>query len=254
MLRINLKNLREKKKKTQGIIADLIGVSRSTYLNYEKGRSEPPASVLVKIAQYYKVSIDDLLTQDLVAPLFTQKSKSTDNILSDHIRVLPVTVTNDKRQNIEFVPAKAIAGYVTGMKNEDYITNLPKIHIPKLPEGSYRAFEIQGHSMPPIQDGYIVIGQFVEHARDLKNGNRYILILREGGIVFKKVISELTNQKLILSSDNSTTFQPYSVNTKDVLEAWELVAFIGFPNKLDMTFTLLDKLHNIEQQLALLNS
>jgi len=253
MLRINLKNLREKKKFTQRKIADLLGLSRSTYINYEKGNSEPPASVLLKIAQYYKVSIDDLLTKNLVAPLFSQQQKKKDSILSDKIRILPITVSDDK-QNIEFVPTKAIAGYIIGMKSKNYVAELPRIHIPKLSEGSYRAFEIQGDSMPPIQDGYIVIGRFLEHARNLKNGKRYILVLREDGIVFKKVTSEADNkEKLILSSDNSQ-FKPYIINTKEVLEAWEFVAFIGFPNKIDMNYMILDKLHNIEQQLALLNS
>jgi len=254
MLRINLKNLRERKNHTQRKMADLLGLSRSTYINYEKGNSEPPASVLLKIAQYYKVSIDGLLTEDLVVPLFNQKNIQVDNILSDNIRVLPITISKDEKQNTEFIPAKAIAGYVSGMKSASYIVELPRIQIPKLPEGSYRAFEIQGHSMPPIQDGYIVIGKFVEHARELENGKRYIIILREGGIVFKKVTNnDSNNNKLILSSDNAE-FQPYLVDLKDVLEAWELVAFIGYPNKLDMTYTILDKLHNIEQRLASLNS
>lgn len=254
MLRINLKNLRERKKYTQVKMADLLGLSRSTYINYEKGNSEPPASVLLKIAQYHKVSVDDLLTKDLVAPLFNQKISQVDNILSDNIRILPITLSKEGKQNTEFVPSKAIAGYVSGMKNMDYIVELSRIQIPKLPEGSYRAFEIQGHSMPPIQDGYIVVGKFVEHARELENGKRYILILREGGIVFKKVTNnDSNNNKLILSSDNAE-FQPYLVDLKDVLEAWELVAFIGYPDKLDMNYTILDKLHDIQQQLALLNS
>lgn len=108
--------------------------------------------------------------------------------------------------------------------------------------------------MPPIHDGYIVIGKFVEHARDIKNGGRYILILRDGDVVFKKVISELNKGKrFILASDNSE-FLPYSVLANDILEAWELAAFIGFPNKIDMNYILLDRLQNIEKQIALLVS
>jgi transcriptional regulator with XRE-family HTH domain len=254
MLRSNLKYLRDKNNITQSDAAKLLGVSRSTYSNYEKEQSEPPASLLLKIAQFYKVSTDDLLTKDIGAPLFRATSEKSDSILSDEIRVLPITVSDNQKLNIELVPAKAIAGYVTGMRETSYISELPRFYLPKLPEGTYRAFEIQGDSMPPVQDGYIVIGRFVEHARDLKSGNRYIVVLRDEGVVFKKVISEIgLNKKLILASDN-TEYLPYSVAAKDVLEAWEFKAFIGFPDKIDMNYIILDKLHHIQQQIAMLSA
>lgn len=252
MLRSNLKYLREKKNLTQGEVAFFLEVSRSTYANYEKEQSEPPASQLLKISQFYKVSTDDLLTKDIGAPLFRNTPDKPDSILSDDIRVLPITVSDNQRSNIELVLAKAIAGYVAGMKEASYISELPRFYLPKLPVGTYRAFEIEGDSMPPIQDGYIVVGRFVEHARDLKSGHRYILVLRDNGVVFKKVISELeSSKKLILASDN-TEYLPYSVAAKDVLEAWEFKAFVGFHDKLDMNYILLDKIDFIQQQLAML--
>jgi transcriptional regulator with XRE-family HTH domain len=250
----NLKYLREKKKLTQGEVAKTLSISRSTYANYEKEESEPPASQLLKLAKFYKVSTDDLLTKDIGAPLFRSGTEKQDSILSENIRLLLITVSENSKTNIELVPAKAIAGYVTGMKETTYISELPRFYLPKLPEGSYRAFEIEGDSMPPIQHGYIVVGRFVEHARDLKNGRRYIVIIRNEGVVFKRVISELdVNQRLILSSDNSE-YLPYSVALKDVLEAWEFTSFIGFPNKIDMNYLILDKLHDIQHQLTKLTS
>lgn len=254
MLKDNLKYLRKKKKLSQGEVANLLGVSRSTYANYENEQSEPPASQLLKIAQYYQVRTDDLLTKDIGAPLFWKAPEKADHILSEDIRILPITVSENQKPNIELVPAKAIAGYLSGMREENYISELPRFHLPKLSEGTYRAFEIQGDSMPPIQDGYIVIGRYVEHARDLKNGHRYIVVIRNEGVVFKKVIRELSaNKSLIFASDN-TEFLPYSVPTKDVLEAWEFTAFIGFSTKIDMNYFLLDKLHDIQQKLALITT
>ena len=238
---------------TQSDLAELLGVSRSTYANYEKEQSDPPASQLLKLSQFYKVSVDDLLTRDLGAPLFRVAPEKPDSILSDDIRILPITVSSHSKPNIELVPAKAVAGYIAGMKEASFISELPRFYLPKLPEGTYRAFEISGDSMPPIQDGYIVIGRFVEHARDLKNGQRYIVVIRNQGVVFKKVISELdVNKRLILASDN-TEYLPYSVAAKDVLEAWEFKAFVGFPDKIDINYSILDQLHQIQQQLNILN-
>lgn len=254
MLDSNLRYLRKKKKLSQNDIANILEVSRSTYANYEKEQSELPASKLLKIAQYYQVNTDDLLTKDIGKPFFGQTPKKTDHILSEDIRILPITVSTDQKPNIELVSAKAVAGYLSGMKEARYISELPRFYLPKLSEGTYRAFEIQGDSMPPIQDGYIVIGRYVEHGRDLKSGQRYIIAVRNEGVVFKKVICEPdSNKRLILASDN-TEFLPYSVLTEDVLEAWEFTAFIGFSTKIDMNYFLLDKLHDIQQKLALITT
>ena len=254
MLCSNLKYLREKNKLTQSELAKILEVSRSTYANYEKEDSVLPASQLLKLAKFYKVSTDDLLTKDIGAPLFRPGGEKQDSILSENIRLLPIIVSENPKTNIELVPAKAIAGYVAGMKEASYISELPRFYLPKLPEGSYRAFEIEGDSMPPIQHGYIVIGRFVEHARDLKNGQRCVVVIRDEGVVFKRVISELdVNQRLILASDNPE-YLPYSVSIKDVLEAWEFTAFIGFPDKIDMNYLILDKLDNIQHQITKLTA
>lgn len=254
MLRSNLKYLREKNKLTQGEVAKILGVSRSTYANFEKETSEPTASQLLKLAELYKISTDDFLTKDIGAPLFCSKTKKEDSILSENIRLLPIIVNENAKTNVELVPAKALAGYIVGMREASYISDLPRFYLPKLPEGSYRAFEIEGDSMPPTQHGYIVVGRFVEHARDLKNGQRYIVVIRNEGLVFKRIISELDlNQRLILASDNPE-YLPYSVSAKDVLEAWEFTAFIGFFDKMDMNYLLLDKLDHIQQQITKLTS
>lgn len=254
MLRSNLKYLREKKKLAQDKIAKMLGVSRSTYANYENEQSEPPASQLLKLARYYEVSTDDLLTKDIGAPLFRSNPNKPDSILSESIRILPIAVSENPKTNIELVPAKAIAGYIAGMKDSSYFEELPRFYLPKLPEGTYRAFEIEGDSMPPIQPGYIVVGKFVEHARELRSGRRYIVVIRSEGIAFKRVVSELdVNQRLILASDNPE-YMPYSVSVQDVLEAWEFTAFIGFPDKIDINDLLFDKLHQIQHQLTKLTT
>ena len=60
MLGGRLKNLRGKR--TQEEVAKQIGVSRARYSHYENGRSEPDYETLKKLADYYKVTIDYLLT------------------------------------------------------------------------------------------------------------------------------------------------------------------------------------------------
>ncbi len=45
---------------TQNKIADYLGVNRASYSNYETGKREPDISTLLKIADYFNVSLDEM--------------------------------------------------------------------------------------------------------------------------------------------------------------------------------------------------
>ena len=55
-----LTGLRKEKKLTQQEIADKINVSQRTYAHYEKGDREPNIETMIRLADYYKVSLDYL--------------------------------------------------------------------------------------------------------------------------------------------------------------------------------------------------
>lgn len=61
----NLRYLRETRGKSQLEMGDFIGVSKQTISVYEKGEVEPPLSKLISMADYFGVSVDDLLRKDL---------------------------------------------------------------------------------------------------------------------------------------------------------------------------------------------
>ena len=56
-----IRDLREDHDKTQQQIAELLNMHRSVYRRYENGERETPAWVVVKLAEYYRVSTDYLL-------------------------------------------------------------------------------------------------------------------------------------------------------------------------------------------------
>ena len=55
-----IRNLREDSDKTQREIADFLGTSQTMYARYERGANEMPLRHLMKLAQYYNVSLDYL--------------------------------------------------------------------------------------------------------------------------------------------------------------------------------------------------
>lgn len=60
-----LRALRKEKKLTQGEMADILEVARTTYANYEQGTREPDNKILNKLADYFQVSSDYLLGRDV---------------------------------------------------------------------------------------------------------------------------------------------------------------------------------------------
>ena len=57
----NLLRLRTEKKLTQKAIAKEVGISWRAYQNYERGTQEPTLSVLVALADFYDISLDELV-------------------------------------------------------------------------------------------------------------------------------------------------------------------------------------------------
>jgi transcriptional regulator with XRE-family HTH domain len=57
----NLKDLRNKSKKSQQEVADYLGVSRQAYSHYENGKREPDLETLLKLGEYFECSVDEIL-------------------------------------------------------------------------------------------------------------------------------------------------------------------------------------------------
>jgi len=254
MLAQNLKYLRTKSGKSQEELAKELGINRTTWAHYENGSSDPPAMLVKKVAELYSLTADDLLNADLGAPLFRGTHKMA-NLRNPHVRVLTLTVDNHKRDNIDFVSIMATAGYSVEHGNTEFIQELPHFQLPKLNEGKFRAFEITGDSMLPIQAGSVIVGRYIESWKEIQNGKRYVLALQDQGVVFKRVFNEVSlNNKLILASDNPN-FQAFTVSLENVLEAWEMVAYIVYADQdvSDYSF-ILQKLGVLEQQIMQLTA
>lgn len=57
----NLKSVRLKANKTQADIAEVLNTTQQQYSKYEVGVQELPARHIVTLAEYYKVSADEIL-------------------------------------------------------------------------------------------------------------------------------------------------------------------------------------------------
>src|SRR6185436_4661945 len=126
---------------------------------YEEGRAEPRLDLLDRMAKLNGLSLDYFISGGDEVRRFLGRSEASEG-------------------NIQLVPIKAAAGYLRGYGDEAAVKDLPKFSLPMLGKGNYRAFEILGDSMPPLDTGTVVVGELVKNLGDLKNGKTYILITK----------------------------------------------------------------------------
>ena len=63
----NLKYLRKKKGLTQLELRTILGYTRSTWSNYENGLTNPSIEDLITISNFFGVTLDDMIMNDLPA-------------------------------------------------------------------------------------------------------------------------------------------------------------------------------------------
>lgn len=69
--RLRIRDLREDHDKTQQNIADILGTSQTMYARYERGASELPVRHLIRLAEYYNVSMEYIVgLTDNKVPLY----------------------------------------------------------------------------------------------------------------------------------------------------------------------------------------
>ena len=210
----NIRALRTKHKISQEKVAESLAITRGRYVKYEDGTSEAPYEILKKIAQFYHISIDLILSVDIRKIEVEQLLKLENNRL-----ILPIHVDQFGENRIEVVTQKVKAGYLNGYADPEYIEQLQQISLPFLGNGKYRGFPVEGDSMPPHQDGDIIVGRYLEQLEEILSGKTYIIITRTEGMVYKRLNKNKENV-LTVASDNYF-YPPYEVKASDILEIWE---------------------------------
>jgi transcriptional regulator with XRE-family HTH domain/signal peptidase I len=236
----NLKFLRLKEGKNQAEMSAQLGFSRGAWNNYERGESNPTLSDFIRLSKYFGVGETQLLHFDLEqlgnllqeseVPYLPDKGNLTRNPsgnLSTKKSMLPkvVTIDNSGRDNVVYVPVKARAGYLNGYGDPVFIQTLPAYSIPGLNHGTFRMFEVSGHSMgETLYDGDAIVGTFVENPQQIRDSRVHVIVTRHDGVVVKRVLNRLESDgKLILKSDNIKDKADYPnivVEPDDILEIW----------------------------------
>lgn len=239
----NLKYLRKLRGWTQEEFANKLGIKRSLIGAYEEERADPRIDILEVVSEIFKLTLDELLLKDL--------SNTGGNYLAKRRQQKMMSA---ERNVIHFVPVKAAAGYLAGYADTEFIDELNTFTLPMLTGGNYRAFEIIGDSMLPTPSGSIIVGEKVDSLEDIKNNMAYIVVSRNEGIVYKRVVkNNKAKNKLTLVSDNPQ-YQPYQVNADDVVELWmaqSVISKVSVQQRWDVN-SLANLVNNLQDQVSTL--
>lgn len=108
MFNERIKYLRNKHNLTQNEIADILNISKSTYIKYERGEREPRYGTLMALSEYYDVTVDFILgqsneknkhidsinevykfiTSDIFKEVLGENTENVQKLISDYIRIV----------------------------------------------------------------------------------------------------------------------------------------------------------------------
>lgn len=183
MFRDKLKVLRKQMGLTQSELASVIGFSQQAVASWEMGRSFPDEKTLPRIAQYFRVSLDELL--DCPPP---------PSIKGVRIPILGSIIAG--------VPLEAI-------ENIDGWEEIPQR---MASQGEFFALRVKGSSMEPVMnEGDIII---VKRQADCNSGEIAVVYVNGDEATLKKV--QKSPDGITLIAYNPSVYEPHFYSKKDI--------------------------------------
>ncbi|WP_417366811.1 S24 family peptidase [Flavobacterium beibuense] len=252
-------------------IAEIKGVSKEkffedlgvSYGNF-KGKSKNTSvnsDVVARIsAKYPDISIEWLLHgigQAEISATYNTQDEIVTNVIepsATYTRMPNVITTDEKgRENVVLVPVRAQAGYLNGYGDPQYISKLPVYSLPNIQNGTFRMFQVNGHSMfPTLHNGSYVVGQFVENwVKDIKDDRVYIIVSKNDGVIVKRCLNRIKKyNNIYCKSDNRKEYPSFAVEPEDIIEIWEYKMHLGF--ELSNPADLYDRVSDLEAEVYFL--
>lgn len=195
-----------------------INISHTAASNYFNHKRDPKTEVLSLIKQRW----DDLDLNWLFNGLDIPGNSS---VKKNNTLPYVITVDTQGRENVVMVQVTAQAGYLNGYDDPDFLSDLPSYRLPKVDNGTYRMFEVKGHSMyPTIHSGAIAVGEWCENwEQEIKDNHIYILVTKEEGIIIKRCLNRINKYgNIYAKSDNRREYPSFQVHTDQLVEVWKL--------------------------------
>lgn len=230
----NIKKIRLVKKLTQADFSTIFNVSRTSVGAYEEGRADPKIETLIQIANYFSISLDDLITTELTINKLSGLEKSLDEGSED--------ISAKNIGSMSFVSKNDQVLYISKRKDKKYINTLEKIKIPIRANLSLRAFEVSNinnnTTNANINDGDIVYGYNV--IKKIPSDEHVLYMMVTHAALSLVQIIQLDDEELTVKNLYTGAIESFS--TKEVVELWKLIGYISSNIFRSSNLTRLDSL------------
>ncbi|WGH75537.1 helix-turn-helix transcriptional regulator [Tenacibaculum tangerinum] len=237
----NIKKIRGVKRLSQQAFAEIFDLKRATLGAYEEGRSEPKIDTIIKIANYFSIPIDNLLTSELTVNNLLQ--------FKENLTLESGDTPKETYAKIPCITENTIAQYLEHYNKPAFINDLPEIQLPINPQKKFRAYTVTNLEMANHDSGLypkdMVIGEFVPNniIKKLNNGE-LALTLAKGELILRRLYC--TNDSIVLRADHKNV-PDKTFSIKEIKEVWK-IRYVFFRRVPDFNFSVEDKLSFLEQE------
>ena len=238
----NIKKIRSVKGLSQQAFAELFNLKRATLGAYEEGRSEPKIDTIIKIANYFSIPIDNLLTSELTVNNLLQ--------FKENLTLETEKSSKETTSEISCITREMAIKYPEHYNKTSFIDDLPKIHLPINSQKKLRAYTISNLEMANNDNGLypndIVIGEFTPNntIKNLKNGELTLTLVKNELILRRLYINE---DSVILRANHKNIIDK-TFSLKDIKELWK-IQYVFFCRVPDFNISIENKLSFLEQEL-----
>ncbi len=204
-----LKVIRNHYKLTQDEFARGLEIKQGSYSDIERGRIDNiSTSILTKIAFYYNININWLLTGE--GEMLKGEMKKNEKITTN-------------KNSIPMISLNTIAGY-HDLDHDDMLAQCEQYAIPDFSEkGAEFVIRVSGNSMcPKYCNGDIVACRIVKDIVFLQWGKPYVIDSSQG-IMIKRVYEEKDNPNCIRCYSDNKEFYPEFVIPKSDIRSLSIV-------------------------------
>ena len=237
----NIKKIRSIKGLSQQAFAEVFDLKRGTLGAYEEGRSEPKIETIINVANYFSITIDDLLTSELtVNKLLRFKGDLT---LNDKL------LTGELFANVPCVTENNVNNYIEYYDKPQFIADLPHLSLPINTEKTFRAYTVSNLEMTNHDQGLypkdVVIGELVPKTVYKKlNTGTLVLVLINNELILRRMY--VAGNQVVLRAEHKN-IDDKTFALKDVKELWR-VRYVFFRRMPEFTDAVEDRLMMLEQE------
>jgi transcriptional regulator with XRE-family HTH domain len=127
-------------------------------------------------------------------------------------------------QNISLVRRFQYNEYLVKHSDFYFLKTLSLFNIPTLTNGEFRAFEA-GEDF--AFEGALLVGSLIRNWHEISDGKNYILVTKTQGIIYRRVYNQVKIKGTLLLSTDNNRFPSSEISFTDVIETWEIKAFVS---------------------------